>query len=51
MPTEIKKIYPKIIRGAGGGGGSSCSPGAPPDPHTPLEAAEGLIINGVINKW
>jgi hypothetical protein len=44
MPTEIKKIYPKIIRGAGG---SSCTPGAPPNPHTPVEAAEGLIINGV----
>jgi len=49
MPTEIKKIYPKIIRGAGGGG-SSCTPGAPPNPHTPLEAAEGLYTDGGVVK-
>jgi predicted phage tail protein len=49
MPTEIKKIYPKIIRGAGGSamGGKSCTPGSPPDPHTPVEAPEGIYITGV----
>ena len=38
-----KKIYPKIIRGAGGGGPPPCYPAPPPDPHTPKEELEGLL--------
>jgi hypothetical protein len=41
------KFYPKILRGAGGGGGGkSCTPSPPPNPHTPIEAPEGIIKNG-----
>ena len=39
---DNKKFYPKVLRGAGGGG-SSCSPSPPPDPHTPVEATEGIF--------
>jgi hypothetical protein len=47
MKKEIKKIYPKIIRGAGGGGSPPpCYPSPPPDPHTPVEALEGIDKNG-----
>jgi hypothetical protein len=42
---DNKKIYPKVLRGAGGGG-NSCSPSPPPDPHTPIEAPEGILKAG-----
>ena len=41
LDKNKKKFYPKVLRGAGGG--SSCSPSPPPDPHTPVEAEEGIF--------
>jgi hypothetical protein len=49
LKEDNKKIYPKVLRGAGGGG-SSCSPAPPPDPHTPVEAPEGIFKAGVAGK-
>lgn len=48
---EDKKFYPKILRGAGGGGGGKqCRPSPPPDPHTPVEAPEGINKAGLAGK-
>jgi hypothetical protein len=38
---DNKKFYPKVLRGAGGG--KSCTPAQPPDPHSPVEATEGIF--------
>ena len=48
LKKDNKKIYPKVLRGAGGGGGGgqSCTPSPPPDPHTPVEANEGIYKYG-----
>lgn len=47
---QNKKFYPKILRGAGGGGGKQCTPRPPPDPHTPIEAPEGIKKAGLPGK-
>ena len=49
LKEDNKKFYPKVLRGAGGGG-SSCSPRPPPDPHTPIEAPEGIFKTNVAGK-
>lgn len=45
---EDRKFYPKVLRGAGGG--SQCRPSPPPDPHTPIEAPEGINKAGLAGK-
>jgi hypothetical protein len=46
MQKEENKYY-KIIRGGGGSAPPPCYPGPPPDPHTPVEATEGILKDSI----